>query len=71
MSLPLGFYGKLWYDLKGNGVQESNLKTTYTSQCWGLTASYTKKPDEYQIMLAFELKGLGSIKIGKLEDTAQ
>ncbi len=70
-SLPLDLYGRLWYDLKGNGVQESNLRTTYTSQCWGVTVSYTKKPDESRLMLAFELKGLGAIKLGKFESTTQ
>jgi len=63
-SLPLELYGKTWYDLKGAGVQELNLKTIYRSQCWGITVSYTKKPYEYQIMFGIEFRGFGSIKIG-------
>jgi len=56
--------GKLWYDLKGGGVQELNFKSIYTHQCWGMTISYTRKPHEYQIMFGIEFKGFGSIKIG-------
>ncbi|MBI5676114.1 MAG: LPS-assembly protein LptD [Nitrospirae bacterium] len=59
---PIFLYGNMWYDLKGAGVQESNLKTTYKSQCWSLMASFTKKPDEYQFTLGVEFMGLGTIK---------
>ncbi len=62
-SLPINLNGKLWYDLKGGGIQELTLKTTYKSQCWGLTLSFTKKPRDYQIMFGIELIGLGSLKI--------
>jgi LPS-assembly protein len=65
-TIPLNMSAKLWYDLNGNGVQEFSLKTVYTFQCWGLTASFTKMPSEYQIMFAVELKGLGTIELGKL-----
>lgn len=62
--LPIDLHGKLWYDLKGGGAHELNLKTTYKSQCWGITISYTKKPSEYQITFGIEFRGFGSIKIG-------
>jgi len=62
-TIPVDLSTKLWYDLNGNGVQEFDLKSVYTLQCWGLTASFTKTPSEYQIMFAIELKGLGSIEI--------
>lgn len=65
-TIPVDLSAKLWYDLNGNGVQEFNVKTVYSLQCWGLTASFTKRPSEYQIMFAFELKGLGSIELGRL-----
>jgi LPS-assembly protein len=65
-QLPVDVHGKLWYDLKGNGVQEINVKTIYSHQCWGISVSYTKKPDEYQIVFAVELKGLGSLELGSL-----
>lgn len=63
-SLPVEMYGKLWYDLKGGGVQELNLKTAYRRQCWGFTATYTKKPLEYQIMFGIEFTGLGTVQLG-------
>ncbi len=62
-SVPLSIYGKFWYDVKGNGVQEAQLKTVYSRQCWGITISYTKRPDEYQVMFGIEFKGLGTVKI--------
>ena len=65
-TFPVDLSAKLWYDLNGNGVQEFNLKTVYTFQCWGLTASFTKRPSEYQIMFAIELKGLGTFELGRL-----
>ena len=64
--LPIDLHGKLWYDLNGNGVQEFNVKTVYTHQCWALSLSLTKRPDEYQISFAFELKGLGEFALGSL-----
>lgn len=67
-SLPIDLSGKVWYDLKGGGVQELKLKSTYTSQCWGMGISYTRRPFEYQIMFVVEFKGLGSIKVGTQED---
>ncbi len=64
--LPVDLQGKLWYDLNGNGVQEFTAKSIYTHQCWALALSFTKKPSEYQIMFAFELKGLGTLALGSL-----
>jgi LPS-assembly protein len=58
-SIPLYLYGKLWYDLKGAGVQESRVKTTYRSQCWAVTVIYAKRPDEDQVIFNIELVGLG------------
>jgi LPS-assembly protein len=63
-SLPLDLSGKIWYDLKGGGIQEFNLKTIYSSQCWSLTVSFTRKPFEYQIMFGINFKGFGALKIG-------
>jgi LPS-assembly protein len=65
-TLPVDLHGKLWYDLNGNGVQKFNVKTVYTHQCWALSLSLTKRPDEYQIIFAFELKGLGTFALGRL-----
>lgn len=63
-SLPVEMFGKLWYDLKGGGVQELNVKAAYRRQCWGLIVNYTKKPREYQIMFGIEFTGLGIVQLG-------
>ncbi|MBI5050702.1 MAG: LPS-assembly protein LptD [Nitrospirae bacterium] len=63
-SLPLDLYGKLLYDVNGGGSQELKFKTTYKSQCWGITIAYTKRPSEYQITVGIEFRGFGSIKLG-------
>jgi len=60
--IPVLLYGNIWYDLKGAGVQESYLKTTYKSQCWSVTAAFTRKPDESQFTVGVEFMGLGTIK---------
>jgi LPS-assembly protein len=64
MSFPIDLYGKLWYDLKSSGVQEFNLKSIYTHQCWDLTISFTRKPYEYQITFGINFRGFGSVRIG-------
>ncbi|MBI4837571.1 MAG: LPS-assembly protein LptD [Nitrospirae bacterium] len=63
-TLPVDLSGRLWYDVKGAGVQELNIKTVYKSQCWGITVAYIKKPSEYQITVGIEFRGFGSIKVG-------
>ena len=63
-SLPVSFSGKLWYDIKGNGVQQLNISSVYTSQCWGLIVSFTRKPDEYQVFFGFQIKGIGTAGMG-------
>jgi len=63
-SIPMDVLGSLLYDIKGNEVQESSLKTTYTHQCWGLTIFYKKRPFKYQIMFGIEFKGFGMVRIG-------
>jgi len=63
-SIPMDIAGSLLYDVKGDEVQESGIKTTYTHQCWGLTIFYKKRPFEYQIMFGIEFKGFGMIRIG-------
>lgn len=66
LKIPIELEGKVWYDLNGNGVQEIEAKATYVHQCWGFTVSYNRKTDEYQIVFAVELKGLGTVKLGSI-----
>jgi LPS-assembly protein len=65
-SLPVEFHGKLWYDENGGGVQELLVSSTYNHQCWGFNVSYKKRPDEYEIIFAVELKGLGALSLGSI-----
>lgn len=63
-SIPMELHGKLWYDVKGRGVQEMNIRTIYNRQCWGLTISLLRKPEEYQIIFGIQFRGLGGITAG-------
>ncbi|MBI4697356.1 MAG: LPS-assembly protein LptD [Nitrospirae bacterium] len=63
-ALPIDVSAKIWYDVNGHGVQELNVRSTYSGQCFGLTVMYTRKPYEYQVMFGIELKGFGSVRIG-------
>jgi hypothetical protein len=65
-SLPVEFHGKLWYDANGGGIQEALITSKYNHQCWGFTVSYNRQPDEYQIIFALELKGLGALSLGSI-----
>jgi LPS-assembly protein len=65
-SLPVDLSGELWYDADGGRIQELNIITQYSRQCWGFSVTYNKRPDEYQIVFAVELKGLGTVKLGSI-----
>jgi len=69
-SIPASIYGKLWYDMNTDKIEQSSLSSTYSRQCWAFTVSYTKKPSEYLILFGIELKGLGGGKIGSSETPA-
>ena len=63
-SFPISLSGKLWYDMNGNGVQQLDIRSVYTSQCWGLIVSFTRKPDEYQVFFGFQIRGIGTAGMG-------
>ncbi|KPK02707.1 MAG: hypothetical protein AMK71_01320 [Nitrospira bacterium SG8_35_4] len=65
-SLPVDLRGQLWYDADGGRIQELNIVSYYSRQCWGFSVTYNKQPDEYQIVFAVELKGLGTVKLGSI-----
>lgn len=48
----------LWYDAKGEGVQDLHVIVRYMRQCWGLTYEFHKKPDDYSMTVKFSLRGL-------------
>jgi LPS-assembly protein len=65
-SLPIELNGQLWYDVNNKRIQELNILTRYIRQCWGFSVTYNKQPDEYQVVFAVELKGLGTVKLGSI-----
>jgi LPS-assembly protein len=66
LSLPVDFHGKLLYDVDRGDVQEMSLISSYIHQCWKFSAAFNQQPDEYQIIFAVELMGLGTIKLGSI-----
>lgn len=48
----------IWYDAKGGGVRDMNIVMRYQRQCWGLRFEVSKKPDDYTVLVMFELAGL-------------
>ncbi|MEN8263641.1 MAG: LPS assembly protein LptD [Nitrospirota bacterium] len=65
-QLPIDLHGQLWYDLDGKGIQELKLRSTYEHQCWALTIVFVKKPDEYQVLFAIGLAGIGNMELVSL-----
>jgi LPS-assembly protein len=65
-SLPIGLSGQLWYDMNNNRIQEMNIISSYIRQCWGFSVTYNKQPDDYRIVFAVELKGLGTMRLGSI-----
>ncbi len=53
----------VWYNAKGEGLQDLVLRGIYRGQCWGLTVAFNKRPDDYGIFFMIELKGLGAIRL--------
>jgi LPS-assembly protein len=64
ISIPIDLNATITYDVNGHGVQSVNVGSTYHHQCWGLSLNYNKTTIEYQILLAIELKGVGSFSLG-------
>ncbi len=58
----------MWYDAKGKGLRDSNLKLRYSEQCWATTLIVTRRPGDkdrpvdYNFVLLIELKGVGAFK---------
>lgn len=55
---PLYLEWRVWYDQEEKEVREFSTDLTYLSQCWGIHLQYVKRPDDYSIMVMFQLKGL-------------
>jgi LPS-assembly protein len=49
--------GRLWYDAEEKEVKDITIDVKYISQCWGLKATFIKKPDDFMVAIMFELRG--------------
>lgn len=63
VSRSLDFVGRVWYDATLKSLRETDLRGTYSAQCWALTFNYIGRPGENQFLMTLELKGLGSLKL--------
>lgn len=59
----LDFYGRVWYDATQKKVRETDLRGTYSSQCWALNLIFIERPEETQFLITIDLKGLGTVKL--------
>jgi hypothetical protein len=50
---------ELWFDLTGAGLRELDARAAWFGSCWGMSVTYTQRPDEQKVMAGFTLKGLG------------
>ena len=56
--------GSVWYDARGEGLQNLVIRSRYRKKCWWIDLSFSKRPDEYLVMLTIGLKGLGELRLG-------
>lgn len=63
ISQSLDFTGRVWYDATQKSVRETDLRGTYSSQCWALNFIYIGRPEETQFLMTVELKGLGAVRL--------
>lgn len=48
----------IWYDAKGGGIRDFYVAMRYQRQCWGLRFEVIKKPEDYSMLLMFDLTGI-------------
>lgn len=63
LTKSLDLFGKIWYDATQDKIRETGLRGTYSSQCWALGLNYIGKPDETQVLITIDFKGLGTLKL--------
>jgi LPS-assembly protein len=64
LSKSLSTDANLWYDARNNEhhVRDITLKINYKKQCWKMALIYNKQPDDYKVLVTFDLLGFGSVK---------
>ncbi|MBI4714455.1 MAG: LPS assembly protein LptD, partial [Nitrospirae bacterium] len=50
-----------WYDARDHVLREGKTSLDVPLQCWGVTFTYTYRPEERQFNVLFTLKGVGSV----------
>lgn len=71
ISEKWSFSGNINYDSKGAGLRDSYLRIRYAEKCWASNITLSRKPviregretSEFNVLLIFELKGIGAIKL--------
>ncbi len=51
---------QMWYDSKGEGLQDLTLSLEYLRQCWGMKFEAEKHPGDFTMRVLLELKGMNS-----------
>jgi LPS-assembly protein len=51
---------QMWYDAKGQGLQDLKLSMKYLRQCWGVTFEAVKRPGDFTMRVLLELAGMNS-----------
>jgi len=67
-SASLSFGTTLWYESEQREFTNISAEIGYRAQCWGTRVSFVKRPDDWSVFLAFELKGLGSFGGGEINE---
>jgi hypothetical protein len=62
-SKTLSIESGLWYDEKEGTVRDITTKIGYKGQCWGVSVSAVKKPDDFDIFITIDLLGLGNFGV--------
>ncbi len=55
---PLFLEGRIWYDAKAKETKDLTVNLKYLSQCWGINMQFNKRPDDFNISVMIELKGI-------------
>lgn len=58
VSRNLSLNSTVWYDLRGEGLRNLLIGTSWKRQCWTLNLRYIKTPEDYSILASIDLRGL-------------
>lgn len=58
VSKNLSLNSAVWYDLRGEGLRNFLVGTSWKRQCWTLNLRYIKTPEDYSILASIDLRGL-------------